>query len=403
MILSSLSAEVEFLSRMVEINTDSVTKSGYDECASVIVQEAERNSLGVEIINGQKAAKDGLSRPNVIVTLDADSDVTLLIESHFDIVPPGSPWAYPPFRLTIQDGRAFGRGTADNKSGIAAAMGALRLLRKEKTLDINLQLIAGVDEEIGGEYGVDYVLSGYGLKGDAGLVVDAGPERLYLGASGIIWGKITVEGKQGHAGYPFKAKNAIGEAIKLVSELEEYQALVEKKESSLTAPPDAPRKFVWGRFTITMIKAWEKENIIPGICEIRFDRRLLPEESVEEAEKELKESFEASVDRIECKASLETIHRLPGYYTPKGHIFVQTVAKNIEKALGECPPFAGELGGNDGSFFAKNGIPVVCYGPIRTDTSYHGVDEFVYLEDLRKIRDVIVSLGKARRHEITSM
>ena len=82
---------------------------------------------------------------------------------------------------------------------------------------------------------------------------------------------------------------------------------------------------------------------------------------------------------------------------------MQTVAKNIEKALGTCPPFAAELGGNDGSFFAKNGIPVVCYGPIRTDTSYHGVDEFVYLEDLRKIRDVIVSLGKARRHEIVSM
>lgn len=400
--MSSLSAEVEFLSRMVEINTDSITKNGYDECASVIVQEAERNSLGVEIINGQKAAKDGLSRPNVIVTLDADSDVTLLVESHFDIVPPGTPWTYPPFRLTIQDGRAFGRGTADNKSGIAAAMGAMRLLRKEKALDINLQLIAGVDEEIGGEYGVDYVLSDYGLKGDAGLVVDAGPERLYLGASGVIWGKITVEGKQGHAGYPFKAKNAIGEAIKLVSELEEYQTLVEKKESSLTAPPDAPREFVWGRFTITMIKAWEKENIIPGICEIRFDRRLLPEESVGEAEKELKEYFGESVDRVGCKASLETIHRLPGYHTPKDHIFVQTVAKNIEKALGTCPPFAGELGGNDGSFFAQNGIPVVCYGPIRTDTSYHGVDEFVYLEDLRRTRDVIVSLGKARRHEIMS-
>lgn len=398
--MSSLLYEIDLLSRMVEIDTDSVTKKGYDKCASVIVEEAKRNSLDVEIIDGEKAAKDGLPRPNVIVTLDAGSDVTLLLESHFDVVPPGTNWTYPPFKLTVKNGKAYGRGSADNKSGIAAAMSAMRLLKKEKELDINLKLIAGVDEEIGGEYGVDYVLSDYGLKGDAGLVVDAGLEGLYLGASGIIWGKITVEGKQGHAGYPFKAKNAIEEAVKLVSELDEYRKVVEKKESVLRASLDAPREFVWGRFTITMIKAWEKENIIPGTCEIRFDRRLLPEESVEEAEKELRDFFERSVEKTTCRASLQTIHKLPGYYTSKDHIFVRTIARTIEKTLGKCPPFAGELGGNDGSFFAKNGIPVVCYGTIRADTCYHGVNEFVYLEDLKNVRDVIVNLGKVCRDEI---
>ncbi|MFQ5759084.1 MAG: ArgE/DapE family deacylase [Candidatus Bathyarchaeia archaeon] len=398
--MSSLSYEIDLLSRIVEIDTDSVTKKGYDKCASVIVEEAKRNSLDVEIVDGEKAAKDGLSRPNVIVTLDAGSDVTLLLESHFDVVPPGTNWTYPPFKLTVENGKAYGRGTADNKSGIVAAMSAMSLLRKEKELDVNIKLIAGVDEEIGGEYGVDYLLSDYGLKGDVGLVVDAGPDGLYLGASGIIWGKITVEGKQGHAGYPFKAKNAIEEAVKLISELEKYKNEVEKKESALRAPPDAPREFVWGRFTITMIKAWEKENVIPGTCEIRFDRRLLSEESVEEAEKELRGFFERSVEKTACEASLETIHTVQGYYTPKDHIFVRTVARNIEKTLGKCPPFAGELGGNDGSFFAKNGIPVVCYGTIRADTHYHGVNEFVYLEDLKNVRDVLVNLGKVRRDEI---
>lgn len=398
--MSSLAYEIGLLSRMVEIDTDSVTKKGYDECASVILEEAERNSLDAEIVNGEKAAKDGLSRPNVIVSLDTGSDVTLLVESHFDIVPPGTSWIYPPFKLTIKNGKAYGRGAADNKSGIAAAMGAMRLLRKEKDLDINLKLIAGVDEEIGGKHGVDYVLSDYGLKGDAGLVVDAGPDGIYLGASGIVWGKIMVTGKQGHAGYPFKAKNAIEEAVRLVSRFEKYKEMVGKKESSLRAPPDAPREFVWGRCTVTMIRAWEKENVIPGTCEIRFDRRLLPEEPVEEAEKELKDFFSSLLKEAACQASLEIIHKLPGYHTPRDHIFVETVARSIEKTLGECPPFAGELGGNDGTFFAKNAIPVVCYGTIRTDTSYHGINEFVHLEDLKNIRDVLVTLGKASRDEI---
>ena len=397
--MPSLEYETNLLSKMVEIDTESVSKKGYDECASVIVEEAQRNSLDVEIINGEKGAKDGLSRPNVIVTLDAGSDVTLLLESHFDVVPPGPNWTYPPFKLTVEDGKAYGRGSADNKSGIAAAIGAMRQLKKEK-LDINLKLVAGVDEEVGGRYGVDYVLSDHGLKGDAALIVDAGQERLYLGASGIIWGKITVEGKQGHAGYPFKAKNAIEEALKLLAALEPYKNTVEKKESTLHTPPEAPRKFVWGRYTVTMIKAGEKENVIPGTCEVRFDRRLLPEEPVDKAEKELRDFFQKAIEKTSCKASLEITNKQQGYHTPKDLVFVQTVSENIKKTLGQIVPFAAELGGNDGSFFAKNGIPVVCHGTIRSDTRFHGVDEFVYIEDIKNTRDLIINLGKVTREKI---
>ena len=385
---------------MVEVDTDSVSKKGYDKCASIIMEEAQRSKLDVEVIDGEKGAKDGLYRPNVIVTLDSGSEVTLLLESHFDIVPPGVGWKVPPFRLTVKDGKAYGRGTADNKAGIAAAMGAMAQLKKEKKLDVNIKLLAGVDEEIGGRYGVDYVMTDCKLRGDAGLIVDAGCERLYLGASGILWGKIVVEGKQGHAGYPFKSKNAIDETLKLLAALEPYKTTVEKKESLLYAPPEAPRKFVWGRYTVTMIHGGEKENVIPGTCEVRFDRRLLPEESAEEAEKELRDYFQRAVEKAGCKASLEIINKLSGYRTPKDLVFVQTVAENIKKATGESLPLAGELGGNDGSFFAKNGIPVVCYGTIRADTCYHGLDEFVYLEDIRKVRDLIINLGKEPRDRI---
>ncbi len=397
--LASLDYELGLLSRLVEINTESVPKKGYSECASVIVEEAEKNSLTAEIVDGEKGANDGLSRPNVIVTLDSGSDTTVLLESHFDVVPPGTGWKYPPFKLTVEEGKAYGRGTADNKAGIVAVMGALRQLSNEK-LDVNLKLVAGVDEEIGGRYGVDYVMSDWGLKGDAALIVDAGPESLFLGASGIIWGKVTVKGKQGHAGYPFKAKNAIEEAMKLIDSFEDYEKLVEKKESTLYAPVGAPRRFVWGRYSVTMIRAGEKENVIPGVCEFRFDRRLLPEESLEKAERELMDFFKNALDETGCEASLELVNRQHGYCTSSDLAFVQTVSKVIQKTTGQRLSFAAELGGNDGSFFAKNGIPVVCYGPIRADTRYHGVDEFVYLQDIKNTRDMVVNLGKVSRDKI---
>lgn len=397
--LSLLDYEIDLLSRLVEVNTESVPKKGYDECASIIVEEAKNSSLIVEIVDGEKGAKDGLSRPNVIVTLDSGSDTTLLLESHFDVVPPGTGWKYPPYKLTVEEGKAYGRGTADNKAGIAAVMGALRQLSNEK-LDINIKLVAGVDEEIGGRYGVDYVISDCGLRGDAALIVDAGPESLFLGASGIIWGKVNVKGKQGHAGYPFKAKNAINEALKLLAEFENYRKLVENKESTLHAPSGSPRDFVWGRYSVTMIRAGEKENVIPGTCEFRFDRRLLPEEPLEQAERELKEFFEKALEKTACEASLELVNRQQGYHTPKDLSFVKTVAENITKTTGQTLPLAAELGGNDGSFFAKNGIPVVCYGTIRADTRYHGVDEFVYLQDIKNTRDLIVNLGRVSREKI---
>ena len=397
--LASLDYEINLLSRLVEINTESVPKRGYSECASIIVEEAKKNSLKWEIVDGEKGAKDGLLRPNVVVTLDSGSDTTLLLESHFDVVPPGTGWKYPPFKLTVEDGKAYGRGSADNKSGIAAVMGALRQLSDEE-LDINLKLVAGVDEEIGGRYGVDYVMSDWGLRGDAALVVDAGPESLFLGASGIIWGKIVVKGLQGHAGYPFKSKNAIEEAMRLIAEFENYRKLVEKKQSTLHAPSEAPRKFVWGRYSVTIIRAGEKENVIPGVCEFRFDRRLLPEEPIEEAERELNEFFQKALKKTGCEASLELVNRQQGYYTSEGLVFVQTVSENIRKTTGQSLPFAAELGGNDGSFFAKNGIPVVCYGTIRADTRYHGVDEFVYLQDMKNTRDLIINLGKAPREKL---
>ena len=400
--MSSIDYEIELLSKLVEVDTVSATKVGYDKCASIIVDEAKKSALDIEILNGEKAAKDGLSRPNVIVTLDSGSDTTLLLESHFDVVPPGEGWKHPPFKLTIEDGKAYGRGAADNKSGIAAALGAMRQLVKNEDLDINIKLLASVDEEIGGTYGIDYVVSDCGVRGDAALVLDAGPESLFLGASGIIWAKILVEGKQGHAGYPFKAKNAIDEALRLISEFKSYKQEVERKNSILKAPPDSPRDRVWGRFSVTMIKAGETENIIPGTCEIRFDRRLLPEESVAEAEKRLITFFDSAKKKSGCNASLQITNKFSGYLTSPDLVFVKTVSRMIEKTLGTSLSMAGELGGNDGNFFAKHNIPVVCFGPIRTDTCYHGKDEFMYLEDLKNARDLVVNLGKVRREDIKS-
>lgn len=106
------------------------------------------------------------------------------------------------------------------------------------------------------------------------------------------------------------------------------------------------------------------------------------------------------MEETRCKASLEVVARVQGHYTSKDLTFVQTGSECRRKTSGKNLPFAGKLEGNNGIFFAKNGIPMVSYGTRRADTHYHGVDEFVYLEDMRKARDLIVNLGIVAKEKI---
>jgi len=230
------------------------------------------------------------------------------------------------------------------------------------------------------------------------VVLDAGPEFVSLGASGVVWGVVSVAGKQGHAGYPFLAKNAVSGLLRLGNRLCEFQHVREEKRSVLDAPPDTGVEKVYGRFSITMVSGGEKENIIPGIAQLRFDMRLLPEEEVSGAVSEFQVFFDEAARTLGIQgATFEQTSSLQGYMTSEKHWIAQELIRAAAAAKGVPKseiPTAGELGGNDGSFVSPRGIPTVCFGPIRSDTNFHGVNEFVWLEDIRLVRDTVINLIK---------
>jgi succinyl-diaminopimelate desuccinylase len=256
------------------------------------------------------------------------------------------------------------------------------------------------DEEGGGEAGIEYLMDNVKIKGDAALVVDSGPEFVSCGASGVIWGKVKVRGKQGHAGYPHKAVNAIDEAIKIISSLQEYRKKLSSRKSKLAPPPGSPEKRIWRRLSVTMMHAGEKENIIPGECEIRFDLRALPDEDIDELKSATRDFVTNEARRKGVDASFEIIHVLPGYYTDPGHPLVRSLGEAAKKVSGVELPVCADLGGNDGSFVAKVQIPVACFGPLREGTNYHGIDEFVHLKDITLVRDVIISMCQDGRKKL---
>jgi len=387
-----LSKEIDFLSRLVEIDTDSNTKTGYLACADVIKKEAESAGLKTEICDCLEVVPDKKPRPNVIVRLDVGAQETVLLAAHYDVVPAGVGWRHDPFKLVVEGDRAFGRGAADDKSAIVCAMGALREL-KERTPKVNVVLVASPDEEVGGELGLGYAVSHANLRGDAAVILDASPSFVSIGASGILWGKVIVKGKQGHAGYPHLAQNAIDKAIPFLERLSKYSKIRERTRSRIQAPPGSLHKQIWGRFSITMLSAGEKENIIPGECEARFDVRVCPDENYERARKDLERYFEKLRSSQKVKATLEFTQQTPSnYFTDPKDPIVSRFSRAASDAFERRIPVAGELGGNDGHFISKVGIPVVSFGPIRDDCRFHGVDEFVYLKDIELVKKTLVNL-----------
>jgi acetylornithine deacetylase/succinyl-diaminopimelate desuccinylase family protein len=387
-----LSREIDFLSRLVEIDTNSNLKTGYVACADVIKKEAESIGLRTEVYDSVEVAPDKKARPNVIARLDVGARETVLLATHYDVVAAGTGWRHDPFKLVVEGDKAFGRGAADDKGAIVCAMSALREL-KARTPRANAILLACPDEEVGGELGLGYAVNHANVRGDAAIVIDASPAVVSIGASGILWGKVVVKGKQGHAGYPQIAKNAIDEALPFLQRLSKYAKIRERIRSKILAPPGSPHKQIWGRFTLTMLNAGEKENIIPGECEARFDMRVCPDENYERAKRDLERYFKKLRSAQGVKATLEFTQQTPSnYFTDPKHPIVARFARAASEAFGRRIPVAGELGGNDGHFFSKVGIPVISFGPIRDDCRFHGVDEFVYLKDIELVKKTLVNL-----------
>jgi succinyl-diaminopimelate desuccinylase len=115
------------------------------------------------------------------------------------------------------------------------------------TPGVNIIFLASPDEEVGGELGLGFLINHAKIRGDAVIVLDASPELASMGASGLLWGKVTVKGKQGHAGYPHLAENAIDKAIPFLQELSEYRKIRERIRSKIPSLPGSPH--VWGRFS----------------------------------------------------------------------------------------------------------------------------------------------------------
>jgi acetylornithine deacetylase/succinyl-diaminopimelate desuccinylase-like protein len=386
--------EESFLRDIIELDTNSDEKKNYTECAEVVMRYCKEAGLKVETFDSKH---DGKPQPNVVATMDVGSRVTVLLCTHYDVVPAGDveAWTRPPFKLTIEKDKAYGRGVTDNKGNVVACVGAAKELIKKGTSKVNWKILISPNEEIGGAWGIDYLINGPPkIRGDLGLVIDSGPTYVSIGASGIVAGVITVHGTQGHAGYPFAFNNAIHLSIPLLDRMLDYIDVRRKVESKLPAPPGSPHATLWGRFSMTMYQAGSKTNIIPGKAEIAFDCRCIPEEDPKEVAKDIEKFLEMAKEETGVDASLEIKLTVHGWGSDSENKYIKAFHSAVQEVVNPEIPFSADLGGNDGHFFTSVGIPTACYGTIAEDGNFHGIDEFLRLDDFEKVKKALIHFAE---------
>ena len=335
-------------------------------------------------------------RFNLKADLDVGREKTLVIYAHLDVVPAEGAWDTDPFQAVQKEGRIYGRGVSDCKGSIAALIAALRSLLKQGQPRYNLSVLLTTDEEVGGYSGLCYLADLGEVKGDMMLCMDGFCDDVVIASNGIITWEATVHGRSAHSGSSFLGINAVERSIPVMQAL---MALKNEVQSRRSAVPSSSALEAMGMkslkpmLNITMINGGVKENIVPDRCTLRGDRRVIPEESMDEAMQELERALKPQEAQLDLKF-------YPGYppmSVNPDHPWVSEVREAVQRGMSFYPRLSGAQGSLDQAYATeKTGIPTCVFGVGRQlESNIHGLNENVRVSDLMGFARFLTELLRA--------
>ena len=335
-------------------------------------------------------------RFNLRADLNVGAKETLVIYAHLDVVPTGNGWDTDPFQMVEKNGRIFGRGVSDCKGSIAALIAALKTLLEKGKPKYNLCILLTTDEEVGGYSGLCYLTDQGLVKGDLMLCMDGFSDDVVIGSNGIIYWEVVVHGKSAHSGSSFMGINAVEKSLPVMEELMRLKKVVEARQSLLPASSaleSLGKKNLMPILNITMISGGIKENIVPDMCALSGDRRVIPEESMEEAMAEI----EKALKPLDVEYDLKFFPGYPPMSVNPDHRWVAEVRAAVERSMGFLPRLSGTQGSLDQAYATeKTRIPTCVFGVGRQlESNIHSSNENVRLTDLEGFGRFIIELLRA--------
>lgn len=325
---------------------------------------------------------------------------TVVLNGHLDVVPAGDPdaWSVDPYGGVVEDGRLYGRGSADMKTGVALSMLVARDLApaiREGDLAGSVVVHAAMGEETA-DPGTRTLLE-RGYDGDYGIVLEPTNFRVATSTKGLVVYRLTVHGEATHASQPDAGVNAIDAARTVLDAIDEYDADLRARDGSLCGGAFA---------TATEIEAGTGSNlaVVPDRASLILDRRVLPGESLEAVDAEV----EALIDRVAdagVEAEATRIQTYASSEIPVDHPLAAALRDRSVEAVGSdgdrasegdvfgavAEPWGIEAATDARNFVNDAEIPAVTWGPGDLDQA-HTVDESIHLADAALAREVLTDV-----------
>ena len=406
---------VGLLQQLLRLNT--VNPPGNETIAAELLRDY-LEAHGVEVELYARVPE----RANLVARIKGGDGPSLCFLSHTDtVVADPSEWSRDPWSGDLAEDHVWGRGALDMKNQVAASAVAIASLAREGfTPPGDLVFIAAADEEVGDNYGLqwlcehhpDAVRVDYAINEGGGERVELGGRAFYLCAAAEKMSspfRVIVHGRSGHASMPGIADNALVKAAPLIERLAAYEpeATIGPEvagflDAVLGERPPAEQVLERLRaldplaaetiepllaFTLspTMIAASERRNVIPGTVELTVDRRLLPGQTPEDVEPIVR-----SILGDDGYYELETIERFGGTRSPLDTPLWRAISDWVETTEPGAKVAPLCCAGFTDSHWLREAFGTVAYGffPLRAmeielaSRLIHSADERTHVDDL---------------------
>ena len=317
----------------------------------------------------------------------AGKGLTIALNAHGDVVPPGEGWTTDPYGGQVKEGFIYGRASAVSKSDFASFTFAVRALESlQAPLAGSVELHFTYDEEFGGELGPGWLLQ-HGLTKPDLLIAAGFSHEVVTAHNGCLQMEVTVHGKMAHAAIPHTGVDALQAAVGILNALYAQNTQYRQVTSSVEGISHP-------YLNVGRIEGGTNTNVVPGKVSFKLDRRMIPEENPVEVEAAIRQlvadaaaPFAGVTVEIKRLLMARAMRPLPG-----NKPLVDAIQTHGKIIFGETIAAMGTPLYTDVRLYAEAGVPGVIYGAgPRTVLESHAKrsDERLALADLRGATKVI--------------
>jgi len=354
------------------VSTETTAEAGELAAAEIVSAEFGLSGIACRIDRWGRNRANLIAQIPVAELKSAGRRGGLLFACHLDVVAPGEAnWKYPPFSGVESEGRIYGRGSADMKGGIAAAVTAIRqIVDSGAKLKGDIILFAAAGEETD-SCGAKRFISNFGnrLPEIAGVVIPEPTDfEVVTAHRGMLWLKVSTKGKSAHGSTPELGVNAIASMRAVLDELDNYKIRVD------------PHKLLGGcSMSVNTIAGGKEINVVPDKCEIKIDIRTLPGQNCQDIISDFEKIFaKLKQKNPQFEAEVSIIRKVGALETDSNCDFVKDFCSAVEASETKAVGFT-----TDGPHFAPLGAPVVVFGPGKSEVC-HKPDEYIDIADVEK-------------------